>query len=224
MHEEVTIPLLVVSLWMCVHLCFLFECVAVLSTVFQLSCWAISATSRPYTPDTFQPLSCRHIAVIFIFSVPQARGGGRCGILYQETFLKRQIIAFGKRLLFSSKNSYLLVKIDVTLYFWLELCSIPLSSNYSFGDAGVYWEMGTKSKRVIPSGPYVEALSEATDTEMLMLDFYLLVSFRYWYNVSSCSGSLNWRLNSIPLHGIGRPTQWIHGSLLERDGEIDLIF
>lgn len=39
--------------------------------------------------------------------------------------------------------------------------------------------MGTKSKRVIPSGPYVEALSEATDTEMLMVDFYLLVSFRY---------------------------------------------
>lgn len=38
--------------------------------------------------------------------------------------------------------------------------------------------MGTKSKRVNPSGTYVETLSEATDTE-IMLDFYLLVSFRY---------------------------------------------
>lgn len=67
----------------------------------------------------------------------------------------------------------------MTLFFWLELCSIPLSHNYSFGDAGVYCEMGTKSKRANPSGTYVEALSKVTDTEMLMLDFYLLVSSRY---------------------------------------------
>lgn len=122
----------------------LFEFVAVLCTVSQLSSYTISATIHSYTPDTFQPLSCRHTAVIFTFSVPQARG--RCGILYEETFLKRQIIAFGKRLLFSSKNSYLLFKTDVTLYFWLELCSIPLSSNYSFGDAGVYerWELNLR--------------------------------------------------------------------------------
>lgn len=61
--------------------------------------------------------------------------------------------------------------------FWPALNGIPLSSNYSFAVVRVYREKGTKSKRVNPSGTYVDALSEATDTEMLMLDFYLLVSF-----------------------------------------------
>lgn len=92
---------------------------------------------------------------------------------YWQTFLKWQILSSGKRICFQKLTVAGWNRCD--FMFWLAL-QYPPSGIYSFGVTGVCWEKGIKSKGVNPSDTYVEALSEATDTEILMLD-----KFIYWY-------------------------------------------
>lgn len=193
-------------------LSFLRECAFSCTWVLDWGCPPISNAQGslqsqpcPSSPAPSSPFHADPLLWFMFFYVPQARKGDFIlANISKETnnYLWKENYFLFQKFIFASLNW-------CDFIFWLALCSILLSRNYSFGVAGVCWEKGTKSKRANPSGTYVEALSEATDTEMWMLEFYLLVSFRYWYNVSSRPEPLNQKLNSIPLHGTGCPAQWI---------------
>lgn len=171
---KIILPFAIFPLWVCLqlHMSFRFR----LSSPQQ--CTRLhTKPSLPLCPMPSSPF-CADALLWFSVFLFSGRGGG----FYIGKHFWRDNCLW-------KENSFLFPKFIFAglnwcdFIFWLALCSIPLSSNYSFGVAGVCWEKGTKSKSEFIWYICWSSLWGHWHWNV-NARFYLLVPFRHWYNMS----------------------------------------